>query len=164
MAQVRDATLADAERLAQIHVDSWRAAYRGHFPEEFLTGLSVERRVQGWRRFLSEADPGQAALVIEDDGVVAGFSRLGPSPDIGEVYAIYLDPEYWGRGLGRVLLEASEERLRRMGFEEAVLWVLEGNERARGLYEAAGWRPDGAFKIEPIGLVDANEVRYRVRL
>jgi len=162
---IRDATLADAEWLAEIHVRSWQAVYAGLFPDEFLAGLSVERRAEGWRQFISTSSDRSVGLVIEEGGRVAGFSRLGcaDDPTIGEVYAIYLHPDYWGRGIGRQLMASSEARLKGMGFEEALLWVLEGNTLARRFYQAAGWHADGGLKIEPIGGIDANEVRYRKR-
>jgi ribosomal protein S18 acetylase RimI-like enzyme len=163
---IRDAILADAVGLAEIHVRSWQAVYVGLFPDDFLAGLSVERRAEGWRQFISMSSDQRVGLVVEEEGRVVGFSRLGcaDDPTIGEVYAIYLDPDYWHRGLGRSLMDESETRLKGMGFQEAVLWVLERNDLARRFYQAAGWHADGGIKIEPIGGIDANEVRYRKRL
>ena len=49
-------------------------------------------------------------------------------------------------------------------YDEATLWVLEDNPRARRFYELAGWRPDGARKADEWFEVSATEVRYRKRL
>ena len=84
-------------------------------------------------------------------------------PGIGELYAIYVLPSAWSTGAGRALLERAEERLAD-DYDEATLWVLEDNPRARRFYEAAGWRPDGTQKAEPRWDVSAPEVRYRKRL
>jgi GNAT superfamily N-acetyltransferase len=163
---IRDANLVDAEGMAEVHVRSWQAVYVGLFPDEFLRGLSVRNRAEGWRRFISNSSDQRVALLVEEGERIVGFSSLGCSedPSIGEVYAIYLHPDHWGQGLGRELMEVTEARLKTMGFEEALLWVLEGNGLARRFYQAAGWLPDGGIKIEPIGGIDANEVRYRKRL
>jgi GNAT superfamily N-acetyltransferase len=163
---IRDAALADADGMAEVHVRSWQAVYAGLFPDEFLRGLSVANRAEGWRRFISNQSDQRVGLVVEEEGRIVGFSSLGCSddPTTGEVYAIYLHPDHWGRGLGRELMGASEARLKAMRFEKALLWVLDGNALARRFYDAAGWVPDGGIKIEPIGGVDANEVRYRKRL
>jgi ribosomal protein S18 acetylase RimI-like enzyme len=91
---------------------------------------------------------------------------VGPSRDetaVGELYAIYVDPDDWSRGAGRALIARAEERLAE-DYGVATLWVLEGNPRARRFYEAAGWQVDGARQaVERLGASPA-EVRYRKRL
>ncbi len=52
----------------------------------------------------------------------------------------------WGTGAGRLLMSAFVERLRESGFEDATLWVLDDNPRARRFYEAAGWTLDGGSR------------------
>jgi len=97
---------------------------------------------------------------------VVGFASVGPSRDergIGEVYAIYVDPEDWSQGAGGALLEHAEQRLAR-DFDEATLWVLAANARARRFYEHAGWSCDGANKVEERLGVRSEETRYRKRL
>ena len=51
--------------------------------------------------------------------------------------------------------------LRRLGSREALVWVLEGNERARRFYEAAGCTLDPVGKTIRIADADLLEVRYR---
>src|SRR4029453_3922458 len=85
-----------------------------------------------------------------DEGI--GFARVGASREDedgdgereGELYAIYLDPRCWGRDIGKALLLRAEESLRGSGFRRAVLYVLEGNERAQRFYRAAGWEQYGS--------------------
>ncbi len=158
---IRQARVADAEAIARVHVESWRGAYRGLLPDEVLAGLSVERRRAQWEQFVG--DPASRVLVAEDEGAVVGFVYVGPSrdePGAAELYAIYLDPARWDRGLGRELMERGVEAMRELGYAEATLWVLDTNERARRFYDAAGWRLDGAEKTEEIGQ-PVTEVRYR---
>ena len=164
MTRVRDARSADANPLAEIHVRSWQVAYRGIFPDDFLDTLDVARRARWrWNR-LENPPPRSATLLAEAAGVPVGFADLGPASgleDTGEIYAFYLHPDRWGRGHGRALMQAAVARLRDLGFREAILWVVEDNTRARRFYEAAGWIFDGARRIEEIGGVQANELRYR---
>jgi ribosomal protein S18 acetylase RimI-like enzyme len=97
---------------------------------------------------------------------VVGFASVGPSRDerdIGELYAIYVDPEDWSQGAGGALLEHAEQRLAR-DFDEATLWVLAANLRARRFYEKAGWHSDGTNKTEDRLGVRSEETRYRKRL
>jgi GNAT superfamily N-acetyltransferase len=79
---------------------------------------------------------------------------------LGEVYAIYVDPHRWGEGIGRDLLAAGEQALIDDGHWQALLWVLDGNTRARAFYERQGWAQGKPIRIENIGGTDVNEVRY----
>lgn len=111
--------------------------------------------------------PGRPATIVAVAGdTICGFATTGPSQDedaadAGELYAIYLDPQAWGRGIGRSLMAEARARLSRQGFAEAILWVLEGNERAKRFYRADGWQPDGHQRQEDVWGVSADEVRYR---
>jgi GNAT superfamily N-acetyltransferase len=167
MAVVRSARTEDSRRLAEIHVTSWRQAYDGLLPPEFLRALSVESRHEWWSRRLDALEAGGAVLIVADSEreTAEGFVFIGPcSVTEGEVYAIYVDPRRWRGGLGSELLAAAERTLSDGGFGQAILWVLEGNERGRSFYETRGWRPDGALKIEEIGGIQVTELRYRKQL
>ena len=123
-------------------------------------------QLERWRARLADPPPGWAVFVAERDGVVVGFAAVGPSRDergIGELYAIYVDPDAWSTGAGRALIDQCEEQLSG-DYGDATLWVLEDNPRARAFYERAGWLPDGARKAEERWGVRAPEVRYRKEL
>jgi GNAT superfamily N-acetyltransferase len=101
-------------------------------------------------------------LIVELDGTVAGFAALGPArddPATGELYAINLAPEHWGRSAGRELLRSVREELEGLGFTDAVLWVLPANRRARSLYEVDGWAADGSERSAEVQGVVVDEVR-----
>lgn len=176
MAVVRPARLEDATVLAQVHVAAWRAAYRGVMPDAFLDGLDVGRWAERWRQTLAgtrapEHTP-ETVLVVElEGGPPAGFAMTGreraPSSSSearGELWAINITPEAWGRGLGRLLLTAAERTLADAGHREAMLWVVAANERARRFYDQAGWHADGAEKRDTGLGFEIHEVRYARRL
>jgi ribosomal protein S18 acetylase RimI-like enzyme len=163
---VRAAKPDDAEAIARVHTRSWQQAYTHLFTAEELAGISVDARARMWREVIG----GSAIVVVgEQDGEVAGFANAGPTgdhdaPGLGELNAIYVDPEAWGRGLGRELLAEIESQLRAQGFEEALLWVAEDNPRTRRFYELAGWAADGKQRpVEFLGR-EISEVRYRKQL
>ena len=162
---VRPARPEDAQALAQVHVTSWQACYRGLLPDTLLAAQSIPHRARQWTAWLTEPDAPRGIFVAEDaPGVLAGFVACGPAreaPASGEVYAIYLRPDLFGRGWGRPLLETATAWLTARGYPEALLWVLESNARARRFYAAAGWAPDGAAKDEVQGDAILHEVRYR---
>lgn len=159
--RVRAATVEDAEAISDVRVRSWQDAYAHVFPAETLAGLDAGRLADYWRERIAGGD----TLLVTDD--LTGFVAIGPSPDpagAGEVYAIYVEPERWGTGRGRALMEAAIAKLRDAGFDEAVLWVLDDNPRARSFYEAGGWQLDGADKDEDWLGTRVREVRYRISL
>jgi ribosomal protein S18 acetylase RimI-like enzyme len=167
---IRRAVPADAEALARLHIDAWRAAYRGLVPDRILDGFSLERRTAWWRTRLTEGGDGpEHTWVAEDAGGIAGFVTSGPArdesapppPGAGEIQAIYMRPDVIGRGVGRALLERAVDDLRAAGFDPLVVWVFEANDRARHVYEAAGFTPDGTRA--PVDFGDSAvvpEVRY----
>jgi ribosomal protein S18 acetylase RimI-like enzyme len=164
---VRRAKPRDATGIGLVHVRSWQATYRGHFPQEFLDGLDPKQRAAKWRRYLKESSDDRARLLVtEQNREIVGFANVGPCRDeqlttAGEVRAIYLLPEYWDRGLGRELMAAGLDALTSAGFPEAILWVLAANDRARRFYDAGGWIADGAVKEDEGFGFPIREVRYR---
>jgi hypothetical protein len=51
--------------------------------------------------------------------------------------------------------------LAHLGYADAILWVLDANDRARRVYALAGWAEDGARKTDGSRGFDITEVRYR---
>jgi ribosomal protein S18 acetylase RimI-like enzyme len=159
---IRPGTPEDAEAVARVHLETWRVAYRDVFPREALEDFSAER-VARRAEMHRQAPP----IVAEVDGKIVGFVSVGRANDDdadGELYAIYVHPDHWDRGLGRELIAAGEQRLRELGHEHAVLWVLQDNPRARRFYELAGWTLDGSRRPIEIFGVEVPEIRYEKRL
>lgn len=108
--------------------------------------------------------------MLEDDTRVLGFAHVAPSSDddaderVGELTGIYVVPERWGSGGGRLLMERAVASLRSAGFSEATLWVLDTNERARRFYEMLEWAPDRAAKVDQREGVAMHQLRYRLAL
>jgi len=185
--RVRPAVPDDAVAIADAHVRSWQAAYRGLVPQEVLDGLDPRPRYARLReRLATRTDPRAGTLVVEDgtgvvgfadgtrvvgfaDGAgVVGFADYAPSRDpdadpatVGEIPAIYLAPPAWGTGAGRTLMAAAVAALADAGYTQATLWVMDSNARARRFYERAGWRLDGGAKRDELHGVQIDEVRYR---
>lgn len=167
---VRRARISDAEMIATVHVSTWQATYHALLPNKFLQALSVERRTQSWERTITQVVGD--VWVYEEDSQVMGFVSFGASRDsdvdrnqIGEIYALYVDPSRWDKGYGAALLHPAIDMLRNQAFAAATLWVLRGNQRAIRFYERAGFRPDGGTKVDerPNGIT-LHEIRYRLSL
>jgi ribosomal protein S18 acetylase RimI-like enzyme len=165
---IRDARVDDVDELGDVHVRAWQAAYRGVMPDEYLDGLEPSERAAFWTRFFDTPRPDRRLNVVTVNDRVIGFACFGTCPEsedapLGELYAINLDPDYWGRGLGRALLSEVTLELGAFG-DSAVLWVVPQNVRARGLYEAAGWMDDGGRRRDEVLGARVDEMRYRIML
>ncbi|CRK62009.1 GCN5-related N-acetyltransferase [Alloactinosynnema sp. L-07] len=167
MVELRDATPADAHAIATVLVRSWRVAYRGLIPDDVLAGLSIPDRERFWSDGLTARPPGTSAVVASIEGAIVGFAATGPplvpadsaDPTLGDLYALYLAPEVWRRGIGTQLHTAALDRLRSCGFTHAGLWILDTNERALRFYIRQGWTDTGRSQLDegPGG----NELRER---
>jgi ribosomal protein S18 acetylase RimI-like enzyme len=155
----------DAIAVARVHVRSWQAAYRTLLPDDYLDQLRPEDRAQKYD--FASLDPRKPrTIVATEEGLIHGFATTAPSrdadlPDHGELCALYVDPEQWGRGIGMALVSAACASIFGLGFRNAVLWVLAGNVRADGFYRIDQWVPDGLRRTDSVWGVTVDEVRYR---
>jgi ribosomal protein S18 acetylase RimI-like enzyme len=188
---LRDARPGDELPVAELHVRSWQEAYRELMPADFLAALDPRERA-GRYGFEDEEGPTTVLAVLAEEGsegdpsltkgevrsrspsdpsveAVLGFVTFGESRDrdtegLGEIYALYVDPDRYRGGVGRLLMAAARRRLSEVGFTEAILWVLQGNARARSFYEREGWRRDGATREENPYDIVSNVNRFRRQL
>jgi len=150
--RLRRAGAADARSAAEIGVETWRAAYRGIVPDAVLDGLSVAEREASMRERLAAPDAGFRMAIAEEGGRAVGFVAFGPTRDgdaaapTGEIYAIYVRRDAWGRGVGGALLGHARDALRSLGLGRITLWTLAGLERTVRFYTRAGFAPDGAAR------------------
>ncbi|HEV2443177.1 MAG TPA: GNAT family N-acetyltransferase [Steroidobacteraceae bacterium] len=161
---LRPAVPEDAMAVARVHVRAWQAAYRGLMPDEYLLGLRPEDRAQRYD-FASPDPAGPRTLVAVVADTVLGFATVSPARDgdaagQGELCALYVEPDCWGRGIGGALASAARAELRRLGFTGAVLWVVAGNARAEQFYRADGWTADGRHRPKQVWSVTVDTVRY----
>src|SRR4249919_1454583 len=123
---VREGTVDDIRRVAEIRTVGWRTAYRGIMADDILDGLDVDHEAERWRGFMADfAANGEHLDVAVADGSVAGYvlvgplrtSTIGPAPagSGGELIALYVDPACWGTGVGDALIDRAEHELRDRG-------------------------------------------------
>jgi GNAT superfamily N-acetyltransferase len=161
---VRAARPEDAAGVAGVHVRSWQVGYRGLLPDDYLDGLRVEDRASRYTFRLAGLDRPATAVAVEGDevrGLVTTGPARGGAESTGEVYALYVDPRAWRRGIGTALMATARSRLAEVGFADALLWVLTGNEQAERFYRADGWLPDGQRREADVWGVRVNEICLR---
>lgn len=182
----REATPQDADRIAHLHAESWRRAYRGSFTDAYLDGPIHEERRQVWRDRYPAAEqhsdrstpnPAMYTLLALDpaneDGPLLGFAcsfasgaPSSPAEHEDPKWGTLLDNLHVagtaeGRGIGRQLLAASalwsEREHPNDGF---FLWVLDDNSRARRFYEHLGATNEGAEDIATPDGGNVTQLRY----
>jgi len=150
--------------VARVHVRSWQAAYRGLLPDAYLDQLRAEDRAG--RYDFAGIDPRKPYTVVAAEGAdILGFATTAPArdedlPQHGELCALYVDPQQWGRGIGVALIASARARLVEFGFHDALLWLLTGNRRGDRFYRIDGWAPDGRQRIDTVWGLTVSEVRF----
>jgi GNAT superfamily N-acetyltransferase len=172
---LRSAVAGDLMAIGALHQRSRVVAYRDIVPADALAAISADMMGRWWTaRWPYERDT-HALTIAERDGRLAGFTYIGPyegvarddlgapepdRPELGELYAIHLDPDEQGHGVGKALMVQALAALHRRGCRRAVLWVLAGNAHARRFYERGGWAPDGFERAAEIGPAVTRQLRY----
>jgi len=119
---VRKATQTDVGPIAHVHVAAWQACYRGLMPDEFLDRLSVSDREASWRKALDAA--GRTLLVCRSErqtvGAACGPTRYQDKDAslVGELYAFYVLPDFWGGECGHALWKCVEKEIALAKFDE----------------------------------------------
>ena len=157
---IRDANANDAAAIADLHVRSWRSAYRGIVDDAYMDGALADETAAHWRGVFARDRSDGLILVAEQQGVVVGFIAVWPDaddPNTGYIDNLHVDPDCRGGGIGRRLLAEAARRLPELGFNDAALWVFAENggavrfyERLNGRAAARTRKPVGGRSIEGI--------------
>lgn len=159
---IRPARQEDVPAIARVHIEAWRATYKGMLPEAYLANLSYEAHTAMWQNAFTETSP-TFLYVAECDGKIVAFAAAGPVHDDAkaalprgavpdaELYAIYTLELYQRQGLGRRLVTAIAEGLIERNYRGMLTWVLEDNASCR-FYEAIGGQRVGHKTVKIAGL------------
>ena len=146
-----------------VHRQAWKEAYVGLVNQDFLDRRTMEMSLQSAQWAF---DNGIATSIAKDGERVVGFVdfghyRLDGLHDAGEVYAIYVLKEYYGKGIGYALMKRAFDALSE--YPQTAVWVLTGNERAIRFYKRCGFEFDGEKKEIELG-TPATEARMILRI
>ena len=150
----------DRMDISHIYEGSWKFAYKGIVPDEYLDAIEKGRWCGHFK------DPNRLTLLVEEDGKLIGTSSFSKSrydkwPEAGEIISIYMLPEHMKKGYGKLLMDAVIAELKGLGYKEIFLWALEENERARRFYEKYGFElSEGDLTTCTLAGKELREVRY----
>ncbi len=173
MIRIRRAARDDASAIGRVHVETWQAAYAGLLPDSMLASMSDVRQSAWWSQLLADPAERRGVFVADDrDMGVVGFGSCGPARDlpdaldnpdlsVGEVYTLYVEPDFQNRGLGRLLLAALFRQLQADRCDIAVLWMLAENP-TRFFYEGLGGEKVGE-RVDTLAGTEVDEIAYAWR-
>jgi ribosomal protein S18 acetylase RimI-like enzyme len=141
--EIRRAEARDALALASTHNDAWRTAYQGIIPGPELDKLINRRGGKWWEGAIRQ---GSRISILTFGDTVAGYANYGRNRARsltydGEIYELYLRPEFQGLGFGRRLFTAARRDLAQGEIRSLVVWALSDNESAVEFYRTLGGRP-----------------------
>ena len=161
---IRNATLDDAPRIAEIHVCGWRYAYRGLISDNELFSKRQVHKSQ--INIQNKIENGDRLFIYEDesDNIIKAYSfhgksRDGDKKDEYEIYAIYVQPEFTRMNIGSILLNEIENQAKRDCCDELLIWVLDKNEKGKSFYWKNGFEEDGKTKL----VENWNQIEVRMR-
>lgn len=137
---IRNAREADARGIAEVHDAAWRDAYRGVIPGRELERMIARRGPRWWQSAIVR---GSRLLVLDFDETIGGYASYGRNrvPSLrygGEVFELYVAPEFQGLGFGKRLFETARKDLAEHGYPSFLVWALADNERAVAFYQHLG--------------------------
>lgn len=161
---IRPAVPEDAPVLARIQTEAWKVAFGGILSPEALAQATNSEEAQAMHAFVLEHQLAHVSLQCIDgtpQGMTAwSENRDNLGCDTAELICIHSLPQFWGHGYGAHMIQHVLEEAKHAGYVRLVLWVFEGNERARRFYEKHGFHLTER-KQENLG---ATEVMYEITL
>ena len=161
---VREAISGDRKAISDLHVQSWRRAYRGILPDGYLDQAVEGEFAARWATIFDRGDARDLLLVADDDGQLAGFLYAFRCDDAGgyELDNLHIAPVFQGRGVGTALMRDASRHLVARGAKSVVLYVIEGNDAACRFYERLGGRALApvAKTLGSLGAVSAIPFRW----
>ncbi len=141
---VRIARPDDAPAVARIYTQSWHDTYPAILPLELLRKMTPRSQAPRWRAAILARGREQVLVAESPQYGIVGMTSFGPAQDKelgygGEIFTLYVAPDFLGLGIGRALLRAAFGVLHSSHFTSCVIWAHARNP-ARFFYEAMGGR------------------------
>lgn len=129
---IRRSKINDCSAIAHIVTVSWNETYKEIVDKTLLKNLknNENERVNNSVAKFDEND--NNIFVLEVDKKIVGFINIGKTnyrnySNCGEIYALYILNSFHGKGLGKKLVEAGIQELKKLNCDKMIIGCLEGN-------------------------------------
>ena len=138
MEHIRQASVRDASRIAELIVFNYRVNFYPYFRNDpfFFDELNVLDTAAEYKAGSPELEQ---TWVYDDGGIIKGVIRIRED----EIVKLYVEPQFQSQGIGAKLLRFAVEQ-----HHASWLWVLEYNERGKAFYQRNGFALNGESMIE----------------
>lgn len=136
---IRRARIGDEQNIAKLIIHTWKDAYRGIVPDDFLAALTTDKHEQLFKEQIKKAEA--TIFVLENDsgniiGMVSGGKDRSNAFDC-EIVALYILPEYQKKGYGRQLFKNIIKDHRANNHHSMIIWTFKENKDQK-FYEKLG--------------------------
>lgn len=140
---IRKIETRDFDAVCTLVNESWKSVYRGYVNPLLLNAEGCEKRAMQLKKDFTSGRLSE--FVWEEHHRIAAMLSAGDTADADcagtfEVWRIYVDPAFQGRGIGGRLLDFAERRADALGRSEVVIWAFKENTRAVSFYLKHGYR------------------------
>lgn len=157
---IRKVKQGDADTLAYIQTESWKAAFKGIIDDEMLDKCTnIDKARLMYQRLLDDNKGNGYILTVDNKShCIAYWDKARDSELAGkaELICIHSLPNNWHKGFGSKMMDMVLSDIKSSGYSEVVLWVFRDNLRARAFYEAKGFVLNDVTKVA----FDTEEVFY----
>jgi len=165
---IRCATVEDAPAISEIYALSWKTAYRGMVPQQYLDELKLNFWKAKFENWIGKNE--MKADILYADKAPVGCVAYRKARDEqfagwGEIVSIYIHPSHYRKGYGKMLLDTALRNLKIDGYQDCYLWVLAENCNAQQFYKKNGFIDNGdKCECEIMGkqLTDLRYIRQTV--
>lgn len=149
----------DLKEISGIYEKSWRQTYKGMLPSGYLRHIPEGNWADRINRF------GARSMVAVSGGeyiatISFGASHISQYEGLGEVFSLYVLPQYTGKGIGRRLMDRAVSELKSLGYSRIILFALDQNLAARRFYERYGYTASGDMMKKKFGHKTVTQVMY----
>ena len=143
---------------AFVHYKSWQEAYSGIVEQVYLDKQTIDKCLE------IAINTKDSTIIAKDGDRVVGFAQFGKYnyedlENAGEIIALYVLEDYYGKGIGYRLMQEAMKNL--SGYSQIALFVIKDNQRAIDFYTRYGFRFDGQEGMSQVGVTVARMILER---
>ena len=140
---IRKAKNSDLNGIIRVNVETWKTAYKGVVPDNYIQGFIIRTQDKRWQKQLMNMIEENIFFIAETNKreiigfAIGGLERSNNPNYEGELMGIYIQKEYQRQGIGKALINKVIGKLIKLKVNTMLVWVLENNPY-RAFYDTLG--------------------------